>query len=498
MTDGSTTPGRFCLAFLKPDAAVDGLKSNDQDIVRSWIGLGRPAIIAGHADPGTLRLGIPLPPADRKRRLGFYCATNAVDRCILPPTLSVVEVTAPTDWKPDLTNIQQILGRDPRVHGSLLWQHLTGLPYLAPLSDIDLLLCASNLRTACGIGEKLALAESKITRRIDGEIFVEQFGWVAWRELCMNSSATLLVKNDFSGRLVDCNLRAAHIAKSAMQSVLAEMQLHPKPGLVTPRSNGCHRDMDANLLDRSARSLYSGFFECAVAGAHDANFGELRQIGLAAEKRMLSTTGGVNTHRGALFSLGLLAAAAGFRSSNRKPTLGDIVRIKWGAAIEKARNDTAAGKGARAALAAGMPDARTEAGLGFPSVYSVGLPELRKALAEGISWSEALLQVFFRLLSVCSDTNLLHRGGVGALRMAQRCARDFLNQGGVREQTWARRADRIGDLFLQHRWSPGGTADLLASTLLVHCLEPSGEGELCELRSFQSRRIVATGRMGRV
>ena len=96
-----------------------------------------------------------------------------------------------------------------------------------------------------------------------------------------------------------------------MRSLYDELSLYPKPGLVSLVDNGSHCDMDAGTFMRSLFALRRYFFHIAAAGAANAPFSELKRLGIAAERRMLAATGGVNTHRGAIFCIGMLCAAAG-------------------------------------------------------------------------------------------------------------------------------------------------------------------------------------------
>lgn len=115
---------------------------------------------------------------------------------------------------------------------------------------------------------------------------------------------------------------AHHIARLAVRSLYQELALYPKPGLVSFLDNGAHRDMNAATFMRSLFSLRGYFVATAAAGMRDAEFNELQQLGLAAESRMLLATRGINTHRGAIFTLGMLAAAAGCATA-RKLDLSD-------------------------------------------------------------------------------------------------------------------------------------------------------------------------------
>jgi triphosphoribosyl-dephospho-CoA synthase len=275
------------------------------------------------------------------------------------------------------------------------------------------------------------------------------------------------------------------IALCAERSLLAELGTWPKPGLVSDVDNGSHTDMDAALFRRSAAAIRPFFRDLATAGAEDAEMSTLRDIGVRAERAMLEATRGVNTHRGAIFGLGLLCAAAGLRAMRRAQRhmevslpLGQLVASRWGRDImDGPRLPDSHGELAGRRYGAG--GARLEAGRGFPSVYRVGLPaltttlQLRSALEAPAA--EARVQACFALIAVLEDTNLLHRGGSGGLKFAQRAAQRFLDDGGVRQAHWPARAAAIHRAFVVRRLSPGGAADVLAMTLFAAALEPGGE-----------------------
>jgi len=264
---------------------------------------------------------------------------------------------------------------------------------------------------------------------------------------------------------------ARYIGALAAECLCLEVNTHPKPGLVSHVDAGAHRDMDAQLLYRSADTLAPFFGDLASAGASGAGLGRLRDIGIAAESAMLAATDGVNTHRGAIFGLGLLAAAAGFRDSNGlSGSLGRIVATRWGRSIESAPavHDS---HGAVAARRYGAGGARKEAALGFPSVYGVALPALEagRKLARGDA-EAARVHGCLALIAAVDDTNLLHRGGLEGLAFAQSIAGAFLAAGGVGQPGWRRQALRIHAAFVARNLSPGGCADLLAMALFAHAL----------------------------
>jgi triphosphoribosyl-dephospho-CoA synthase len=265
-------------------------------------------------------------------------------------------------------------------------------------------------------------------------------------------------------------------SRLAHASLRLELETWPKPGLVSHVDNGSHADMDAATFRRSAAVLQDYFAELADAGARDRDMQALRAIGLRAERGMLCVTGGVNTHRGAIFGMGLLCAAAGYRDARRTVrglSLGAIVRRQWGAGILAARGAPSS-HGEQAARRHGAGGARREASLGFRSVYGVGLPALEQARRMQGADAEAIrVQVCFELVAVLEDTNLLHRGGVGGLRFAQRAARAFLARGGIAQAGWRSIAAATHRDFVARGLSPGGSADLLSMTLFADALGES-------------------------
>ena len=273
--------------------------------------------------------------------------------------------------------------------------------------------------------------------------------------------------------------RKQTIALLAMRSLHAELRLYPKPGLVSHRDSGAHRDMDANIFVRSLFSLRHYFAEIAAAGIREARLSELQQIGLKAERRMLGSTKGVNTHRGAIFTLGLLATAAGcawaWDVACSDETLRDIVVTRWGRDLRLGvvSHDLAPSHGRQVAAKFDVTGARGQAVHGFPAVFDRGLPQLRLALSKGAGQDEALIHTFFSLLADVADTNVLYRAGVEGLQYLQHEAGAFIANGSVFAEGWFGQAELLHLQCIKRNLSPGGCADLLAATWFVHQLQCS-------------------------
>ncbi len=267
------------------------------------------------------------------------------------------------------------------------------------------------------------------------------------------------------------SFRSEDVGDLAALCLRLEVETHPKPGLVSHIDNGAHCDMDAVLLIRSAETLAPFLADLAAAGAEGAGMDRLRAIGIAAERAMLAATGGVNTHRGAIFGLGLLAAAAGFRHVyGVRRSLGAIIAERWGQAILTGPVSLHS-HGANAARYHGAGGARAEAAQGLPSVYKIALPALRAGRGFARGDEAARVHACMALIASVEDTNLLHRGGSAGLAFAQAQASTFLAEGGVAQTDWQARATAIHRAFTARNLSPGGCADLLAMALFVDRLE---------------------------
>lgn len=267
-----------------------------------------------------------------------------------------------------------------------------------------------------------------------------------------------------------------HVANVAGGALLAELDTWPKPGLVSYVDQGSHTDMDAGTFEASTAALIPFFAQLTEAGANGADMTALREIGIAAERAMLSATGGVNTHRGAIFGLGLLCAAAGASWSGRgaiwRPAwLGEVVRRRWGGSILRGPIPLRS-HGTDAWRRFGAGGARAQAACGFPHALEVALPALRLARTTQTDDPQAArVQAFFALLAEMEDTNLLHRGGAEGLSFAQQAAKDFLGRGGIAQDDWREEAANVHHAFVARRLSPGGCADLLAISLFLDALE---------------------------
>lgn len=284
------------------------------------------------------------------------------------------------------------------------------------------------------------------------------------------------------GKTSEHTLRAAclHTAIVAIRSLHAEIVLFPKPGLVSPVDNGSHTDMDMALFMRSLFSLRHYFVRMAQAGARDMAFAQLKVLGMQAEQRMLGATQGVNTHRGAIFALGMLCAAAGYCHAHARPLSADSIRqtvmAQWGDALIMHSMPSAASlpsHGTRVASLYAVGGAREEGAKGFPAVFEIGLPQILKSLRRDATPAMAQIDALFALMAYMTDTNIYHRAGADGAQLVKLSAQAFIAQGGTAAPAWQATACACHRLFVSKRLSPGGAADMLAASWFVFQISAS-------------------------
>lgn len=267
--------------------------------------------------------------------------------------------------------------------------------------------------------------------------------------------------------------RAKAIAAMAQKALLYEVCVTPKPGLVDRNNSGSHRDMDIFTFMSSTAALGSYFESCAMVGFSEpdaqASFRQLRFHGRNADDAMHRATGGVNTHKGAIFTLGLLSCAAAWAGNDiasllsrcEDMTVGLTARDMAGITPESARTN-----GQKLFAKYGITGIRGEAEAGFPTVANAGLPTLEKALDAGLSPDEAGCSALLAILAAADDTNLISRSSRETqLHIRQEVA--ALLQRSPDKQTLS----ELDRAFIRDNLSPGGSADLLAASWFLHFLK---------------------------
>ncbi len=271
---------------------------------------------------------------------------------------------------------------------------------------------------------------------------------------------------------------AARIAKTAEDSLVSEVYTTPKPGLVDRDGRGSHTDMGIEEFLHSAKALFPYFKDAVKIGilgkddAPDRVFAGLRERGIVAEGEMYAATGGVNTHKGIIFSMGIICCAVGrlMGTDGNIPRTDDILAeaAKLAEAgvkrdLSRMKQDTAGG---RAYLKYGQRGIRGEVADGFPSVKNIALPIYRKCLKEGKNKNDAGVLTLLHLIANIYDTSIYNRGGDEGVTYARERARALLSYGEPKMSD----IRALGADFTNKRLSPGGCADLLSITYFLSSL----------------------------
>ena len=271
--------------------------------------------------------------------------------------------------------------------------------------------------------------------------------------------------------------QAQAIAETMRQALITEATLTPKAGLVDAAHNGGHHDMNLALFLQSADAIAPYLGDCAACGmtfagtpANPAILAAIRPIGLAAEAAMHAATGGVNTHKGAIFAFGLVAAALGKRlAAQGTATLAEVqadVRAICAEILAELQQPGEDSAGKRGYAQHGIRGARGEAASGFATVSAHALPVYRQALAADGNDRRALLAALVALYAANDDSTTLARVGLDGLRAHQHWARTLLADR-ARLADEAQLSDAIATYARDcaaRRLSAGGSADLLALT----------------------------------
>jgi triphosphoribosyl-dephospho-CoA synthase len=274
-----------------------------------------------------------------------------------------------------------------------------------------------------------------------------------------------------------------HYADGALR---AELMLTPKPGLVDRRNCGAHHDMTMQTFLASVCALapwWSRFTQIGYACASmpaDTVLPMVRPAGVQSEQAMAEVTDGVNTHKGAIFSLGLLCTAAGRllaggTALTREGLCAEVSSMCVGLVdreLNSAHRKQTAGE--RVFRHYGFAGARGEAASGYALVRRAALPVYDRLRRIGVDEHVALLQVLLHLLALNRDTNLVSRGGLDGLDYVQTYAQNLLREGGVLTSDGVKKMEAFDDALIARHLSPGGTADLLAVTWFLAQFPSSG------------------------
>lgn len=249
------------------------------------------------------------------------------------------------------------------------------------------------------------------------------------------------------------------VADLAERALRLELDTTPKPGLVDRQDNGAHKDMDYALMSKSISALRPYLTRLAVESAKDIDPAKIKEIGIEAEKAMLKATGGVNTHKGALFCIGLSVAAASCLACST----GAVEAYSFKELVSRAASEIPSARGTHGAEAKRSfkaVGALENARAAYPELFADWLPYYRSLEGDPFRCHKTLLHI----MTTLDDTNILHRRGAEGLAHAEaeaaRLLEDFSESG----------LSSLNKDFIRENISPGGSADMLSLTIFIESI----------------------------
>lgn len=271
-----------------------------------------------------------------------------------------------------------------------------------------------------------------------------------------------------------------HLASMALQ---AELDTTPKPGLVDRNDNGAHRDMDHALMQRSIQALHPYFVRLAQLGFTDKQpcHDEIVHIGIEAEREMFKATGGVNTHKGALFSIGLAAVALGGEAFCRITQAEGCGTMAYNdvnskqiqslsnsiASLARLFPDTNGTHGSKAKANNILKGALDNAREGYTQLFKAWLPFYIDRIAEGDNY--ALQKTLLRIMCDLDDTNIVYRTSMETMQEVKTEARQMLDTS-RNIVNFEAALQAMNTDYIHRNISPGGSADMLSLVVFLSCI----------------------------
>ena len=271
-----------------------------------------------------------------------------------------------------------------------------------------------------------------------------------------------------------------HLASMALQ---AELDTTPKPGLVDRNDNGAHRDMDHTLMQRSIQALHPYFVRLAQLGFTDKQpcHDEIVNIGIEAEREMFKATGGVNTHKGALFSIGLAAVALAGESFCRITKAEGCGTMAYNdvnskqiqslsnsiASLARLFPDTNGTHGSKAKANNILKGALDNAREGYTQLFKAWLPFYIDRIAEGDNY--ALHKTLLRIMCDLDDTNIVYRTSIETMQEVKTEARQMLDTS-RNIVNFEAALQAMNTDYIHRNISPGGSADMLSLVVFLSCV----------------------------
>lgn len=283
------------------------------------------------------------------------------------------------------------------------------------------------------------------------------------------------------------------VTSEIRQALMEEVYTTPKPGLVDREDNGAHVDMDCRTFQKSTAAIAEDLAVMFEAGYHwksapEALFPILRELGKKTEEKMFTATEGVNTHKGMIFTIGILAAASGIALKNSgKIVAEDVCRISRDMtkkALEKElkelEHSSGATHGEKIYCQLGETGVRGLAMMGYPILCNLTVPRRKQYLEKNRNNNLVNVQILLEIMAELTDTNVISRTNKKELRWLQTEVKNILKSGGVFCKSGLENVRKLNRICIHKNISPGGAADLLAATIFLCRMETLMERMQCE------------------
>lgn len=274
------------------------------------------------------------------------------------------------------------------------------------------------------------------------------------------------------------------VAFEIRQTLMEEVYTTPKPGLVDREDNGAHKDMDCRTFQKSTMAIAEDLAAMFEAGYHWKSnpgglFPMLRELGKKTEEKMFAATGGVNTHKGLIFTIGILAAASGITLKNSGKIMArDVCRISRDMtkkALEKElkelEHSPGVTHGEKIYCQIGEKGVRGLAMTGYPILCNLTVPHRKQYLAQKKNRNQVNVQILLEIMAKLTDTNVISRTNEKEQQWLQKEVQNILEAGGAFGESGLENVRKLNQICIYKNISPGGAADLLAATIFLCRME---------------------------
>jgi len=269
------------------------------------------------------------------------------------------------------------------------------------------------------------------------------------------------------------------ISSFAIQAMIYEVSCFPSPGLVSPVSNGSHKDMNFYTFIDSTSTLSKYLALFVQEGLSDKTYKEIfngiRLIGVEAENDMFAKTRGINTHKGMLYLMGVVCAATGKAIFEKKEfkCIQNIIKEMAKGIVENElsyiKDNVELSHGEKLFFKYKTEGVRGEVEKGIPTVFNFALNFYKQSL--NLNVNDRLVHTLIGIMQICDDTTIIYRHNPQVLRDVRKKTIDIIKLGGMKSSIGREKIDSLCAEFIDKNISPGGSADLLGVTIFLYLVE---------------------------